>query len=379
MHFNLSLTPSQIPVARKPELGVESKVYFAPERGVLLGTVLATAAALAEYSSAGGLGIPTGGRDLCVRVDSANLVGTGTAVAQVETATAAGTVTTGGNATVTVTSALVTGSPLAVSVPVTLNDTAAQWAAKVRAALADNAAIAAHFTVGGTTTAIILTAIVAAANDATLNIAIANGTCAGITNAATSAHTTTGTSGAMTVQFNVVLADATLDTATATFHIPSYTTSQANAFPIGVSSDLIPDTPANADKKIRSLVSLAAVANMNPSNRFQVWATPNNESFVFIESTRGKGGQFNLPGLVQVPDGYNPSAFVKLGRGESHNLTIEFMDRGSLEQLNRFNGHEGTIRFDIVKDDSVLSQRILYYVRATSERGDGNTEVVAKS
>ena len=49
MHLNLSLTPSQIPVARKPELGVESKVYFAPERGVLLGTVLATAAALAEY------------------------------------------------------------------------------------------------------------------------------------------------------------------------------------------------------------------------------------------------------------------------------------------------------------------------------------------
>ena len=39
------------------------------------------------------------------------------------------------------TSALVTGSPLAVSVPVALNDTAAQWAAKVRAALADNGSV----------------------------------------------------------------------------------------------------------------------------------------------------------------------------------------------------------------------------------------------
>ena len=37
-----------------------------------------------------------------------------------------------------------------------------------------------------------LTALTAAANDGTLNIAIANGTCAGLTAAPTSANTTAG-------------------------------------------------------------------------------------------------------------------------------------------------------------------------------------------
>ena len=47
-------------------------------------------------------------------------------------------------------------------------------------------------TVGGYGTVVELTALTAAANDATLNIAIANGTCAGLTAAPTSANTTAG-------------------------------------------------------------------------------------------------------------------------------------------------------------------------------------------
>jgi len=88
---------------------------------------------------------------------------------------------------------------------VALNDTAAQWAAKVRAALAANATIAARFDVSGTSTAIILTRKpfstlsdgitsipIRFANDADLNISLDNGTCAGITPATTSANTTAG-------------------------------------------------------------------------------------------------------------------------------------------------------------------------------------------
>lgn len=120
--------------------------------------------------------------------------------AQVETATAAGTITASGNASVTVTSSGMTGSPLTISVPVILGDTASVWAGKVRTALAANATIAAGFTVGGTTTAISLTRLAAtvgglpiySANDGTLNIALANGTCTGITAAPTSANTTAG-------------------------------------------------------------------------------------------------------------------------------------------------------------------------------------------
>lgn len=115
--------------------------------------------------------------------------------AQVETATAAGTISGAGNATVVVTSAALTGSPITVSVAVANSDTAAAWAAKVRTALRANSVIASAFIVSGSSTSIVLTARVKAANDATLNISLDNGTCTGITTAATSTNTTAGVVG----------------------------------------------------------------------------------------------------------------------------------------------------------------------------------------
>lgn len=118
-----------------------------------------------------------------------------TPVLQVETATAAGTVTTAGNAAVTVTSALFE-EDVVVDVPVVLDDDANDIALAIRTALAADADIAEHFTVSGATSAVILTAKVPAANDATLNIAIDDGTgdgaSAGVTTAAASANTTAG-------------------------------------------------------------------------------------------------------------------------------------------------------------------------------------------
>jgi len=114
-----------------------------------------------------------------------------TPVAQVETATVVGTITTAGNASVTVTSALFEADE-EITVAVALNDNASAIAGKMRTALAANANISAHFAVSGATDKIILTAKVPAANDTTLNIAIANDTSAGITDAASSANTTAG-------------------------------------------------------------------------------------------------------------------------------------------------------------------------------------------
>lgn len=120
--------------------------------------------------------------------------------AQVETATAAGTITATGNATVTVTAAGMTGSPKAISVAVLSGDTAAVWAGKVRDALAADVDVSAVFSVSGASTAIVLTVKeigglsipIYPANDSTINVAIDNGTCTGITTAATSANTTAG-------------------------------------------------------------------------------------------------------------------------------------------------------------------------------------------
>lgn len=116
-------------------------------------------------------------------------------VKQVETATAAGTVSTAGNASVTVTSALF-DAPEVVAVPVELSDDASAIALAIRTALGANENVAAHYTVGGSGASVVLTAKVEAANDATLNIAIADGTgegaSVGVTTAATSANTTAG-------------------------------------------------------------------------------------------------------------------------------------------------------------------------------------------
>jgi hypothetical protein len=121
--------------------------------------------------------------------------------AQMETATAAGTASADGNVTATVTSAGMTGSPLALTVAVTNGDTAATWAEKVRVALAADAVISERFTVGGSTNIITITGKattsfgvdVYPANDATLNIALANGSPnPDITPAASSVNTIEG-------------------------------------------------------------------------------------------------------------------------------------------------------------------------------------------
>lgn len=243
MKTNLAITAAQVAIARGPLIGEEVEVYFAPENCVDLGSLRALTATTAEYTSSGGLGIPTGGRDVIVRASSANLTGVG---------------------------------------------------------------------------------------------------------------------GAMSVTFNVMLFGDIADTAVATFHIPTWAASQANKFPIGLCADLVPTTLANAALKVLSVGTLVSVANMTPGNKFDLLTTPDSASFTFIECCRNKGGAHNLPGVVEIPCGRNPAAFTKLGRGESKQLEIAFASRGALEQLNRFTGHQGTIRFDLVKDDSVLTERKFY-------------------
>ena len=111
---------------------------------------------------------------------------------QVETLVVVGTVTTAGNATVVLTSRDVVGSPITLSVAVALNDTATLVAGKVRTALNANAEITKIFTVGGSGANVILTRIVPASNDTTLNLSIANGTSVGLTAVPSSTNTTAG-------------------------------------------------------------------------------------------------------------------------------------------------------------------------------------------
>ncbi|MEW6212791.1 MAG: hypothetical protein AB1631_30980 [Acidobacteriota bacterium] len=116
----------------------------------------------------------------------------GGGTSQVEAATVVGTITGSGNATVILTAAGFPGSPKTYNVAVLNGDTASVVAGKIRAALAADTDVTDRYTVGGTGATVILTRLVHAANDATLNISIDNGTCTGLTAAPTSANTTAG-------------------------------------------------------------------------------------------------------------------------------------------------------------------------------------------
>ena len=114
-------------------------------------------------------------------------------IKQVETATVVGTITLTGNATVTVTANGMANSPKAISVAVTNLDTASIVGGLIRTALAFDTDVAALFLISGSGADVVLTKHIAVANDSTLNIAIANGTCTGLTAAPTSTNTTAGT------------------------------------------------------------------------------------------------------------------------------------------------------------------------------------------
>ena len=97
-----------------------------------------------------------------------------------------------GNATVVVTSSGMTGSPITVSVPVASSDTASIVAGKIKTALENNVNISALYGASVSGADVILTAKTPIANVSSLNIALSNGTCAGLTTVSTSTNTTTG-------------------------------------------------------------------------------------------------------------------------------------------------------------------------------------------
>lgn len=160
-----------------------------PSQSCLSSVTITRPSNTTAYDALDAIGITAGTR----QVETATAAGTVTAaVLQVETATVVGTITTAGNAAVVVTGSALENSPKTFAVPVLLSDDESAIALAIRTALAADENIDDAYTVSGATDKVILTAKVAAANDATLNIAVDNGTCEGITTAASSANTTGG-------------------------------------------------------------------------------------------------------------------------------------------------------------------------------------------
>ncbi len=189
-----------------------------------------------------------------------------------------------------------------------------------------------------------------------------------------------GGAGAMVITLNVILDDASADTAVATFDLPTHTPFTGNIFPLGSSRDFVPAGVGNEDKKIRSVVSVASVANMPVNAKFEIWSSPDESSFVFLDCARTKGGDEVLPMNIPIACGKDPQAHTVSGRPETKNLSLSFASRGGMEQLERFNGYTGTIRLDVVKGDVAITERKFYtnvLPAVNTSRGDGNDEVTA--
>lgn len=141
-----------------------------------------------------------GANDGTLNIALDNDTSTGITTAATSANTTAGVAGGAGNATVVITSAALTGSPLTVSVPVCAGDTASIVAGKIRDKLNTIEAIVGDgfneasriFTVGGSGATVSLERFIVAANDSSLNISVDNGTCTGLTTAASSANTTAG-------------------------------------------------------------------------------------------------------------------------------------------------------------------------------------------
>jgi len=247
----------------KPEIGLETKIYFAPEVASLLGAFRATAAADGAYTSAGGPQIPTDGREVVAVVSSPQ---------------------------------------------------------------------------GAVGTA------------------------------------------AMSLTFNVTLDDDTSDTATADFAIPTYSQFTGNVWGFGVARDLVPDTPANAGKKIKAIGSFDSCAGLAAGIQFALYSVPNLADFTFIGNTTSKELPSDIPIQVAIPEDRDPAAYVKTGRGEIGEVSIGFRYKGLSEQLTRFNGIPGTLRADIDKEGVVVWERHLFTgfrPQVNASRPDGNGEVEA--
>ena len=176
-----------------------------------------------------------------------------------------------GNATVVVTSSGMTGSPITLSVPVGSSDTASIVASKIKAAIEDNANISALYDTSVSGADVILTAKTPVANVSSLNIALSNGTCAGLTTVSTSTNTTAGVA-AVKQQENIYVSGTigTAGNATVVVTVAGMVNS-----PITLS---VPVTSGDSSTVVATKVNAALAQNSDITDFFTI--SPDNGRYV---------------------------------------------------------------------------------------------------
>ena len=176
-----------------------------------------------------------------------------------------------GNATVVVTSSGMTGSPITLSVPVASSDTASMVAGKIKTVIEDNVNISALYDASVSGPDVILTAKTPVANVSGLNIALSNGTCAGLTTVSTSTNTTAGVA-AVKQQENIYVTGTIGTAGNATVVVTA--TGMVNS-PITLS---VPVTSGDSSTVVATKVNAALAQNSDITDFFTI--SPDNGRYV---------------------------------------------------------------------------------------------------
>ncbi|MCU0778092.1 MAG: autotransporter-associated beta strand repeat-containing protein [Akkermansiaceae bacterium] len=259
-------------------------------------------------------------------------------LAQVETATAAGTASAAGNVNVTVTGAGITGSPLTIPVAVLNGDTADAWAAKVRAALSSESAITDLYSVGGTASQIVLTRLIYTLNDASLNIALANGAPSpGITAAATSGNTVTG--GSSTVR-NLILKGGTLINQTGadlsisgiTITVSGITTTVVDSTPgqkVVLGSDVTYSARLNSFNGTSGALTVDGDLDLSASPAFAIFDDASGDATPLAPGTKLYLMDYALGSLTGTFAGQPEGSTVNVTKGAvTNSFVIKYADDG---------------------------------------------------
>lgn len=184
------------------------------------------------------------------------------------------------------------------------------------------------------------------------------------------------------VTLNVTLFGAVTTTAVAALAVPSWARDQSKTFPIGQSTDFVPQGAGNALLLVIGITGLQASTNLPANSEWSVWASPAASNFVEIGFKRNVDGPYKVPGSVGIADRYDSAAVTKKGRSQDAELTNEFVHISSMDGMARYNGSRVTELVKIVKDKVLHAENVLYTgyrPAAVPKRGDGDDEVMETS
>lgn len=204
---------------------------------------------------------------------------------QVETAVIVVTTVTAGNANFILTASGMTGSPITTVVALANDDTANNVAVKAAAAMNLDSDITDLFSVVAHGDDVVVTRLVAAANDATLNLAYADVTSGGLTDDATSNDTTAGVALATIAQVMTIGGPSlSTDTTDVTTH------DSANAFEEVVATilrsgelslDIVYDPVEDTHDATAGNGLLSRLENKTPTNFSLVFADAGSTTWAF--------------------------------------------------------------------------------------------------